>query len=122
MSVVADILTKIQSQIDQVDLDETFDSKWEVLEVKDGVALISWLTKAKFSEIVEFEDGTPGLVLDLSPELIWVLILGNTQNIKQNMIVKSTGKVFEIWVWESYLGRVVDGLGRPIDGKWEYPD
>ncbi len=119
MSIVTDILTKIQNQVDQVDLDETMNSKWEVLEVKDGVALISWLTKAKFSEIVEFEDGTPWLVLDLSPDMIWVLILGNTQDIKQGMVVKSTGRVFEIWVWTEYLGRVVDGLARTIDGKWE---
>lgn len=119
MSVVADILSKIQSQIDQVDLDESLDDKGEVVEVKDGVATIVGLIKAKFSEIIEFEDGTPGLVLDLSQDMIWVLILWNTQNIKQGMVAKSTGKVFQIWVGEWYLGRVVDGLGVPIDGKGE---
>lgn len=119
MSVVQELLTKIQSQIDATSLEDTWDEKGEVIEVKDGVAVISWLSKVKFSEIVEFESGLTGLVLDLSASRVGTLILGPVDQVKQGMTVKSTGKVFSIGVGENYLGRVVDGLGNPIDGLGE---
>jgi F-type H+-transporting ATPase subunit alpha len=65
MSVVQELLQKIQSQIDSKNLADTWDEKGEVIEVKDGVATISGLSKAKFSEIIAFECGLQGLVLDL---------------------------------------------------------
>jgi F-type H+-transporting ATPase subunit alpha len=119
MSVVQELLSKIQSQIDSTNLNDTRDQKWEVMEVKDGVATISWLSKAKFSEIISFESGLQGLVLDLDADSVGALILGPVDQVKQGMTVKATGKVFSIGVGDAYLGRVVDGLANPIDGLGE---
>lgn len=116
MSVVQELLQKIQSQIDSKNLADTWDEKGEVIQVKDGVATISGLSKAKFSEIITFECGLQGLVLDLDTTTVGALILGPVEQVKQWMSVQSTGKVFSLWVGDGYLGRVVDGVGTPIDG------
>ncbi|HMY80939.1 MAG TPA: F0F1 ATP synthase subunit alpha [Candidatus Absconditabacterales bacterium] len=116
MSIVQELLSKIQSSIDQTNLHDTRDTKGTVTQVKDGVALISGLNQVKFSEIISFESGLQGLVLDLDTDQVGALILGPVDQIKQGMIVKSTGQVFSIPVGEQYLGRVVNGLGTPIDG------
>ena len=116
MSVVQELLAKIQKQIDSKNLNDSRDEKGEVIAVKDGVATISGLNKAKFSEIIVFESGIKGLVLDLDMGSIWALILGGVDQVNQGMTVQSTGEVFSIGVGEGYLGRVVDGLGNPIDG------
>lgn len=116
MSVVQELLTKIQKQIDSTNLNDSRDEKGEVIAVKDGVATISGLNKAKFSEIIVFESGIKGLVLDLDVGSIGALILGAVDQVNQGMSVQSTGQVFSIGVGEGYLGRVVDGLGNPIDG------
>jgi F-type H+-transporting ATPase subunit alpha len=118
MSLVQELLTKIQTSIDQTDLHDTRDQKWQVLEVKDGVATISWLNTVTFSEIIQFEWWLQWLVLDLSVGVVWALILWPVDQVKQGMSVSATGKVFSIPVGEEYLGRVVDWVGQPIDGLW----
>jgi F-type H+-transporting ATPase subunit alpha len=77
------------------------------------------LEEVAFSEIVEFENGTKGLVLDLLKESVGILILGDYAGLQQGDVVKSTGQVFSISVGEHFLGRVLDGLGNPIDGEGE---
>ncbi len=119
MNNVHDILSKIEQQIDATQLEEHFSKQWEILEIKDWVALVSGLESVMFSEIVTFENGSKGLVLDLLPEYVWVLILGKWEGLKNRQLVKSTGQVFSINVGHEYLGRVVDSLGMPIDGKWD---
>lgn len=119
MSVVNDILKKIEQQISDTSLKDEFSKKWEVLEIKDWVATVVWLDDVMFSEIVEFENWVKWLVLDLSPEIVWVLVLGDYATLKQWNIVKSTWKVLNVWVWEDFLWRVVDGLWNPIDWKSE---
>jgi len=119
MSEVQSILDKIQKQIEDADLKETFSEQWEILEIKDGVAVVIWLNKAMFNEIVLFENWTKWLVLDLLKDQVWVLILGRDSGLKTWQIVKTTWKIFSVSVWESYIGRVVDGIWNPIDGKWE---
>ena len=116
MSVVQELLAKIQSNIEQTNLNDTFDEKGEVMEVKDGVATISGMRHVKFSEIIEFESGLKGLVLDLDTNSVGALILGPVDQVKVGMITTSTGKVFSIGVGSGYLGRVVDSLGEPVDG------
>lgn len=116
MSVVQELLAKIQSHIEQTNLNDTFDEKGEVIEVKDGVATISGMRHVKFSEIIEFESGLKGLVLDLDTNSVGALILGPVDQVKVGMITTSTGKVFSIGVGEWYLWRVVDSLGEPVDG------
>jgi len=116
---VQDILSKIEKQINSTQLNQEFSKQGEILEIKDGVALVSGLEDIMFSEIVEFENGNKGLVLDLLSDQVGILILGKWEGLKNGQLVKSTGKVFSINVGDEFLGRVVDALGMPIDGKWD---
>jgi len=69
------ILKKIEEQIDSSEIKQSFSKQWEIIEIKDGVALAIWLDNVMFSEIVEFENGTKWLVLDLLSDQVWILIL-----------------------------------------------
>lgn len=115
MDLVSDILKKIEKDLDEKSLKQEFSKKGEILELKDGVATVIGLDNAMFSEIVEFENGTKGLVLDLSPDTVGVLVLGSSEGLGQWSVVKALGKVLNVGVWEEYLGRVLDALGNPID-------
>lgn len=115
MSVVEQILKKIEQDIQSHNLGDSLNKKGEILEIKDGVALVSGMDQVMFSEIVEFENGKKGLVLDLLADKVWVLILWDQTGLEQGQIVKSTGTVFSVWVGPNYVGRVLDGLGDPID-------
>ena len=119
MSFVTELLAQIESQISAVDLSDRLDPKWIVLEVKDGVALVSGLPQVAFSEIVLFEQGITGLVLDLSANQMGVLILWDYSQIMVGQTVTSTGQVFSIWVGEQFLWRVLNAIGAPIDGLGE---
>lgn len=116
MSVTQELLKKIEQQINQTSLDETLSQKWEVVEIKDGVATVVGLEKAVYSEIVVFENGIKGLVLDMLPHQVGILVLGDYTHIQKWQTVTTTGQVFSIPVGKQYLGRVIDGIGNPIDG------
>ena len=102
---------------------EGFDSSLEsgtvgrVLEVGDGIARVSGLPNASVNEILEFESGDVGLALNLDADSIGAVILGDVQNIAEGQNVKSTGGILSVPVGDAVLGRVVDALGEPIDGK-----
>ena len=117
MSQVEEILKKIENHINSTELKQQFSKQWEIVEIKDGVAFVAWLENVMFSEIVEFENETKGLVLDLLPDQVWVLILGSYAGLQQGQIVKGTWQVFSVWVTKDFLWRVVDGLWEPIDGE-----
>jgi len=119
MSVAQDLLKKIEDHINSADLSEEFSKKGTILEIKDGVATVTGLEEVTFSEIVEFENGLKGLVLDLLKEYVGVLILGDYGTLAQGDTVKATGEVFSVGVGKNFLGRVVNGLGEPIDGLGE---
>jgi len=123
MSAVESILKKIEQQISDSSLTEQFSEKWIILEIKDGVTTVSWLTKAQYSEIVVFENGVKGLVLDLMQEYVGVLVLGDYMGLVQWQTVQTTGKLFSVWVGDGYIGRVLNALWDPIDqGKALTPD
>ncbi|HRI78190.1 MAG TPA: F0F1 ATP synthase subunit alpha [Cyclobacteriaceae bacterium] len=88
-----------------------------VLAIGDGVARIYGLTKVQAGELVEFENGLQALVLNLEEDNVGVVLLGDPQGIKEGAIVKRTGKIAAIKVGEGVLGRVVNTLASPIDGK-----
>jgi F-type H+-transporting ATPase subunit alpha len=88
-----------------------------VLQVGDGVARIYGLTKAQSGELIEFANGLQGLVLNLEEDNVGAVTLGDYSNIKEGDTVKRTGRIASIKVGEGMLGRVVDTLGNPIDGK-----
>jgi F-type H+/Na+-transporting ATPase subunit alpha len=88
-----------------------------ILEVGDGIARVAGLPDAAVNELLEFEDGTLGLALNLDEESIGAVILGEATHIEEGQSVKSTGRILSIPVGDGLLGRVVDPLGQPIDGK-----
>ncbi len=88
-----------------------------VLQVGDGIARIYGLTKVQAGELIEFETGLRGIVLNLEEDNVGAVLLGSSNDIKEGDVVKRTGKIGSIHVGEGMLGRVVDTLGKPIDGK-----
>jgi F-type H+/Na+-transporting ATPase subunit alpha len=88
-----------------------------VLEVGDGIARISGLSRAMSSELLEFPGGVFGMALNLEEDNVGAIIFGDFENIKEGDTVKSTGRIVEVPVGEALVGRVVNALGQPLDGK-----
>src|SRR5204863_4369425 len=88
-----------------------------VLEVGDGIARVSGLPETSVNELLEFEGGTLGLALNLDEESIGAVILGPIEHIEEGQPVRSTGRILQIPVGDALLGRVVNPLGEPIDGR-----
>ena len=89
----------------------------KVVKVGDGIAWVYGLNSVQAGEMVEFDSGVKGMALNLEEESVGIVIFGETPSIKEGSIVKRTGKIVEVPVGEGLLGRVIDGLGNPIDGK-----
>ncbi|MBA2464328.1 MAG: F0F1 ATP synthase subunit alpha [Nocardioidaceae bacterium] len=90
-----------------------------VAETADGIARVSGLPSAMANELLEFEDGTLGIALNLDTREIGVVVLGDFEKIEEGQTVRRTGEILSVPVGEGYLGRVVDPLGKPIDGLGE---
>ncbi|MEV0582223.1 F0F1 ATP synthase subunit alpha [Nonomuraea sp. NPDC050310] len=88
-----------------------------VVDAGDGIAHVSGLPSAMANELLEFEDGTRGLALNLDPREIGVVVLGDFSRIEEGQTVRRTGEVLSVPVGDNFLGRVVDPLGNPLDGK-----
>ncbi|MDZ4756790.1 MAG: F0F1 ATP synthase subunit alpha [Bacteroidota bacterium] len=88
-----------------------------VLQIGDGIARIYGLTKVQSGELIEFENNLRGIVLNLEENNVGAVLLGSSENVKEGDTVKRTGKIASLKVGEGLLGRVVDTLGNPIDGK-----
>jgi F-type H+-transporting ATPase subunit alpha len=93
-----------------------FEEVGKVLEVSDGVARMYGLTNAEAGEMLEFESGVTGVVMNLEQDNVGAVLLGPTDEIKEGMTVRRTGRIASIKVGEEMLGRVVDPLGEPLDG------
>jgi len=89
----------------------------QVLSVGDGIARIYGLDNVQAGEMVEFSDGSKGMALNLESDNVGVVIFGDDKNIKEGDTVKRTGSIVDVPVGKELLGRVVDGLGNPVDGK-----
>ncbi|MBQ3339254.1 MAG: F0F1 ATP synthase subunit alpha [Atopobiaceae bacterium] len=107
------IKERIKHYEDKIEADDI----GRVITVGDGIALAQGLEKAMASELVEFEDGTMGMILNLEEESVGIVILGGDENIKEGQSVKRTKQIAEVRVGDEMLGRVVNALGDPIDGK-----
>ena len=107
----------IRSEIENYKSSLDISNTGTVLEVGDGIARIYGLSDAMAGELLEFENGTVGMALNLEESNIGAVIFGKTQGIKEGSIVKGLGKVAEVPAGNEMLGRVVDALGNPIDGK-----
>src|SRR5210317_1004127 len=107
----------IKEQITDYDKKVELSETGIVLSVGDGIARVYGLEKVMTMELVEFADGTLGLVLNLEEDNVGVAIMGEDIHIKEGDIVKRTGRIAEVPVGEAVLGRVVDTTGAPLDGK-----
>lgn len=96
-----------------------FEETGKVLQISDGVARVFGLTKVQSNELVLFENGTKGVVLNLEEDNVGIVLLGSTHGIKEGDTVQRTGNIASILAGEGLLGRVVNTLGEPIDGKGE---
>lgn len=107
----------IRQQIEQYDQDVQVSNVGTVLQVGDGIARIYGLDQVMASELLEFEDGTVGIALNLEEDNVGAVLMGSGQEIQEGSSVKSTGQIAAIPVGDALIGRVVDPLARPIDGK-----
>ena len=113
-SEVSEVLLK---QLEGINAEEQFDEVGTVLTVGDGVAHIYGLRNAEASELLEFENGTKAIVMNLEEDNVGCVLLGASSGIKEGMKVKRTHRIASIRVNDNFLGRVVNTLGDPIDGK-----
>lgn len=112
-----EISSIIQQQIEQYDQGVKVANVGTVLQVGDGVARVYGLDQAMAGELLEFEDGTVGLAFNLEEDNVGAVLLGDGREIQEGSTVTATGRIAQIPVGEALIGRVVDALGRPIDGK-----
>lgn len=112
-----EITAIIKDQIKNYDVDLNVDDVGSVIEIGDGIAHIHGLDKAMAGELLDFGNDIYGLVLNLEQDNVGAVILGGETKIKEGSQVKRTGRIMQVPVGEAMIGRVVDALGRPIDGK-----
>jgi F-type H+/Na+-transporting ATPase subunit alpha len=112
-----EISSIILKQIEQYNQEIKVANIGTVLQVGDGIARIYGLDKVMAGELLEFEDGTIGIALNLESDNVGAVLMGSGLTIQEGSSVKATGKIAQIPVSEGYLGRVVNALARPIDGK-----
>ncbi|NEO99616.1 MAG: F0F1 ATP synthase subunit alpha [Symploca sp. SIO2E9] len=107
----------IRQQIEQYDQEVKVSNVGTVLQVGDGIARIYGLEKCMAGELVEFEDGTIGIALNLEEDNVGAVLMGEGREIQEGSSVTATGRIAQIPVGDAMVGRVVDALGVPIDGK-----
>ena len=113
----AEVSAILKNQLAGFEATASLDEVGTVLEVGDGIARVYGLTHAEYGELVTFENGIDGMVLNLEEDNVGVVLLGPSKEIKEGNTVKRTKKIASINVGEGIVGRVVDTLGTPIDGK-----
>jgi len=112
-----DIVSVIKEQIKQFGIAPTVVDVGTVIEAGDSIARIHGLTGAKYNELLQFHDGAMGLVLNLEEDSVAAVILGDYSQIKEGDEVRCTGRVIEVPVGDALIGRVINPLGEPLDGK-----
>ena len=111
---ISDIL---RSQIENFGQQLTVTNVGTVVEVGDGIATVYGLSQVQSAELVEFENGVRGLTLNLSEDSVGIVIMGEYTGIEEGQTVRSTGEIASVPVGDALIGRVVNALGAPIDGK-----
>ena len=117
MSTPQEISNVIKLQIENYKERAKMLETGKVILVGDGIARVYGLENCMANELLEFDDGSFGMAQNLEKETVSVAVLSNKNNIKEGSIVKRTGNVLSVPVGEKFLGRVVNALGEPIDGK-----
>jgi F-type H+-transporting ATPase subunit alpha len=118
MQIRADEISQIiRKEIEGFDQRVAITETGTVLEAGDGIARVYGLESAMAGELLDFGKGVVGLVLNLEEDNVGVVLLGETSEIREGQEVRRTGKIVQVPVGPALIGRVVDGIGRPIDGK-----
>lgn len=117
MKLLDQYLRAIEKELEKKKEIPRSEERGALLELKDGVAILSGLQDVFYGEVVEFDNGTPAFVIDLTEENIGVVILGDYQSLKVGDTVKSTGKILSVPVGDALLGRVIDPVAKPLDGQ-----
>src|SRR5437763_6624510 len=112
-TIAAALRKNVESWNPSVDREEV----GRVIETGDGIARVAGLPRAMANELLEFPGGVLGLAFNLDEDEIGCVILGDASHIEEGDAVTQTGKILSVPVGDGFLGRVVDALGRPIDGK-----
>ena len=113
------IIENLKQQIAQTKLETQVEKIGKVVKIADGVATLNGLTETMSGELLEFPNEVFGVALNLEEDNVGAMILGDYLKIKEGDTVKSTGRIMEVPVGENMVGRVVNALGQPIDGKGE---
>ena len=113
-SEISDVLL---SQLKKLSLDSAYEEVGDVLQVSDGVVRLQGLLKAEAGELLEFDNGVKAVVMNLEEDNVGAVLLGPTDKIKEGMTVRRTGRIASVNVGEAMVGRVVNPLGEPLDGK-----
>ncbi len=116
-----EISSIIRQQIEQYNSEVKVVNVGTVFQVGDGIARIYGLEKVMAGELLEFEDGTVGIALNLESKNVGAVLMGEGLTVQEGSSVRATGKIAQVPVGDGYLGRVVNSLARPIDGKGEIP-
>ncbi|MDP7327133.1 MAG: F0F1 ATP synthase subunit alpha [Prochlorococcaceae cyanobacterium ETNP7_MAG_30] len=111
----------LKQQISDYDKSVSVSNVGTVLQIGDGIARVYGLEQVMAGELVEFEDGTEGIALNLEDDNVGAVLMGGGVGIQEGSTVKATGKIASVPVGEAMLGRVVTPLGQPMDGKGEIP-
>lgn len=119
MSYTDDVISTLKKNIEQFEKKVQTEEVGSVIEVKDGIVLMTGLQNCQSQEMLEFPGGTFGIALNLEEEIVGAVILGDFAHIKEMDVVKRTGRVMSIPVGENMIGRVVNAIGVAIDGKGE---
>ena len=117
MKVVDQIIQEVEKEIQTSRSRVTQKNVGYVTEVKDEVVFIDGLDDSPYGEMIEFGSGITGMIIDLFEDKVGAIVFGSFEKIKEGDTVRGTGDVFKIPVSENYLGRIVNGIGQPIDGK-----
>ncbi len=113
-SEISDI---IKRRIESLDVRAEAQNEGTIVGVSDGIVRVHGLAEAKFSEMIEFTGGLYGMVMNLERDSVGVVVLGDYTSLSEGMKARCTGRILEVPVGPALLGRVVDALGNPIDGK-----
>ena len=113
----AEVSAILKQQLTNFDANATLNEVGTVLQVGDGIARVYGLSNVQYGELVEFENGLEGIVLNLEEDNAGVVLLGASTSIKEGSVVKRTERIASLKAGEGVVGRVVDTLGNPIDGK-----
>src|SRR5665647_1676268 len=114
---VSEVSEILRMQLEGMDTSDQFDEVGTVLQVSDGVVRIYGLNNAEANELLVFENGTKAIVMNLEEDNVGAVLLGTTSQVKEGFTVKRTKRVASIMVGEGMLGRVINPLGEPLDGK-----